>query len=106
MPDGSDSGVWRFRRHAGSGQLSQRPGQGSEHATRPARVSLALIDPDNPYRHLQMQGAWLRSPRTAATRTSTRGRWNSPARISIRSASPAKSASCTKSSRNPPPEWA
>jgi len=63
-------------------------------------VALAIMDPDEPYRYLQVRGRVRRVTEEGADAHID------SARKSIRSANPAKSASCTKSSRNPPPEWA
>ena len=56
-----------------------------------AAVALAVIDPDNPYRYIQIRGRVRRcSEEGAGNRTSTRSRRNTSARTSIPMLHPAK----------------
>ena len=63
-----------------------------------APVALAIIDPDDPYRYLQIRGRVGRLRKTAPIGTSTRWRRNISDRTSTLTRSPAKCASCTRSS--------
>ena len=109
MPDGSPqvTPVWidytdgadplQHRQGAGQGAQSESrvAGGARHHGSRRALPLSAGPRPRPPCRRRGCRRAY-------------RSRWprSTSARTSIRSANPAKSASCTKSSRNPPPEWA
>ena len=57
-----------------------------------AAVALAIIDPDNPYRYIQLRGHVRRVTEEGAAAQSIRSQRNISDRINIRSVSPAKSA--------------
>ena len=68
-------------------------------------VALSILDPDNPYRYLQVEGAWPRSPSRAPTPTSTRSPRSTSARTGIRTASPARCASSSRSRPTASRRW-
>ena len=73
---------------------------------RDPRVSLAVVDPENPYRYLEIRGKVIEVTEKAPTNTSTASPTNTSAIQNIRSASPAKSASCTRSNLKNSAPWA
>ena len=81
--------------------------QKDRNVRRDPRVSLAIVDPENPYRYLEIRGRVVeitedgaddRGPETA----STSWRKNISASTNIPTPSPARSASSTKSSPSTP----
>ena len=66
--------------------------QKDRNVRRDPRVSLAISDPENPYRYLKSAVGWWKLPNRAPTTTSTRWPRNTWAWISIRTGNPAKCA--------------
>src|SRR6516164_1313687 len=92
MPDGSPqvTPVWcdykdgLVRVNTAKGRVKAR------NLKKDARVALAVADPDNPYRYVQIRGRVRR--KTVRLRTSIRSQRNISGRTSIRMPRPAKSA--------------
>ena len=108
MADGSPqvTPVW-FDYTDGMIRVNTAKGRVKSRTLRPgAPVALAIMDPDNPYRYVQIRGRVAGPSSRAQTPTSTRWRRNISAKTPIRSASPARFGSCTRSSRSRYPEWA
>ena len=76
--------------------------QKDRNVRRDPRVSLAIIDPENPYRYLEIRGRVVEITEDGADDTSTRWPRNISASTSIPTASPAKSACSTRSSPSTP----
>ena len=66
--------------------------QKDKNLQRDKRVALSLMDPDNPYRYLEVRGKVWSAPTKARMRTSTPWPRNISARTSTRSASRTRSA--------------
>ena len=64
--------------------------QKDKNVRRDPRVALALIDPENPYRYLEIRGRVVEITEDGASATSTRWPKNISASINIPTASPAK----------------
>ena len=107
MADGSPqvTPVW-FDYTDGVIRVNTAKGRVKSRTLRPgAPVALAIMDPDDPYRYLQIREFEV-SEKKAPTRISTRSPKNTSAKTSTRFANPARCGSCTKSNRPPHREWA
>src|SRR2546427_9055515 len=62
---------------------------------RDPRVALSILDPDNPYRYVEIRGGSLRSPRMEPSNTSTRSRRSTGAWRPTAGAAPTKYGACT-----------
>ncbi len=76
--------------------------QKDRNVRRDPRVSLAIIDPENPYRYIEIRGRVVEITEDGAASTSTKWPRNISASTNIPTASPAKSACSTKSNPNTP----
>jgi len=103
MADGSPqvTPVW-FDYTDGVIRVNTARGRVKSRTLRPAApVALAIMDPDNAYRYIQIRGRVRRAVEQGADAHMIHWRGNTSAKTPILSASPARCGSCTKSNRPP-----
>ncbi len=102
MPDGTPqvTPVW-FDYLGGKVRVNTAKGRVKARNLKPGvPVALAIMDPDNSYRYVQIRGRVVRRKKAAPTLISTHWPRNISARTSIRFAVLAKCGSCTRSNRS------
>ena len=107
MPDGSPqtSPVWVDYQDGQVWVNSAEGRQKDKNVRRDPRVAVAIIDPDNPYRYVEVRGRVQEITNEGAPPTSTRWPRNISGRTSIRTPSPARSACSIRSSRKSSTPW-